>query len=155
PLLNYYGIHAHVQAGTDYKTYSDVNYETNLFTFVQNLVSTSGQPFTRVTTTPSPVPTARHYIAYLPLTLHFDPYRDDGTGNTSFGVNYAANLWHSGNGTGIQGVAGSAKASAYWSVFSGSVGREQSLPGGWKLSLRGDGQWADSPLIGNEQFGAG
>lgn len=155
PILSYYGIHSHLQVGTDYKTYRQNNFETNDFIFVQYLVSTTGQPFTRVSTTPSPVPPNQHYIAYLPLTLHADADRDDPMGNTGFAVNYSPNLWHSGSRTNVEAIAGSPKSSGFWQVITGDITRDQALYRGWRLSLKADGQWADEPLIANEQFGAG
>jgi hypothetical protein len=46
-------------------------------------------------------------------------------------------------------------ASSRFLVLHPSLGHLQPLPGNWSLFSRIDGQWASSPLISNEQYGAG
>jgi hemolysin activation/secretion protein len=155
PLPEFYGFRSHVQFGGDYKQYKQENFETNDFIFTQFLTTASGQPFTRVTTTPSPVPTAMQAVDYFPLTLHYDVDRPDPYGSSGLGANYSPNIWYSGSRSNLENVAGSTEASGFWHVVTGYVNRDQNLPHDWKLALRGDGQWSSEPLISNEQFGAG
>jgi hemolysin activation/secretion protein len=155
PLAELGGFRSHFQAGLDYKNYQDVSFETNDFIFTQYLTNVSGQPFTRVTTTASPVPTTRRAVAYLPLTLRWDADRADPRGTTAFGLAYAPNLWYSNGKENLQAISGSTRTSGEWQVLTGNASREQALGGDWKLDLRADGQWASEPLISNEQFGAG
>jgi hemolysin activation/secretion protein len=155
PLPQFAGFRNSFQLGMDYKTYKEANYETNDFIFTEYLTDVNGNSFTRVTTTPSPVPATVRSIAYLPLTLHWDASREDRSGTTGLGLNYSPNVWYSGARQNVENIAGSAQCGGYWQIITGNVSREQSLPGDWKLALRADGQWASEPLISNEQFGGG
>jgi hemolysin activation/secretion protein len=155
PWPEFLGFRPHFQIGMDFKNYKEVNYETNNFIFTQFLVNTAGNPFTRVSVTPSPVPTTSESLSYFPLTLHWDASRDDPTGTTALGFNYSPNLWYSGTREKLDIIAGSAHASGFWHIITGNLGREQNLPGDWKLALRADGQWASESLINNEEFGGG
>jgi len=155
PLPEFFGFRPHFQVGMDYKNYKEMNFETNNFIFTQYLVNTSGNPFTRVTTTASPVPTTSESLSYLPLTLHWDASRDDKQGSTGLGFNYSPNFWYSGTRENVESIASSPQASGFWHIITANASREQNLPGDWKLALRADGQWASQPLIPNEQFGGG
>ena len=155
PLPEFAGIQSHLQAGLDFKSYEISSFATNDFIFTAFLLDTSGNPFTRISVTPSPVPATVRLITYLPLSLRWDADRPDKHGSTDFGFNYSPNLWFSGDRENVENIAGSAKATGYWQVLSANLAREQTLPGQWKLALRADGQWASTPLISNEQFGVG
>jgi hemolysin activation/secretion protein len=155
PLPEFDGIRSHLQVGMDYKDYRQVNDETNDFIFTQYLVNISGQPFTRVTVTPSPVPTTSRSLSYLPLTLRWDGTRVDPSGTTGLGFNYSPNVWHSGTRENLDLIATSEHSTGYWHILSGNGTREQQLPANWKLAMRVDGQWASESLISNEEFGGG
>ncbi|HZM05758.1 MAG TPA: ShlB/FhaC/HecB family hemolysin secretion/activation protein [Candidatus Saccharimonadales bacterium] len=157
PLPQFWGFTPNFQAGLDYKTYREVNYETNDFTFyLLNEVTSTGQPTNPPpTVTPSPVPATMKSVAYLPLALRLDASRPDAWGTTDVGFGYNPNVWYSGTRSNLESIAGSARATGFWHIISASVGREQILSGDWKVALRADGQWASEPLISNEQFGAG
>jgi hemolysin activation/secretion protein len=151
------GFLPHFQVGMDYKSYKEVNLETNNFIFTEtNLFGANGQPLPpRVTKTASPVPTTTQSLSYLPVTLHWDADRDDPSGTTGLGFNYSPNLWYSGTRENLDSIAGSAHASGFWHIITASASRDQMLPDNWKLALRADGQWASEPLISNEEFGGG
>ncbi len=155
PLPGFPGFNSHFQVGGDYKSYKEVNYETNDFIFTQFLIDTSGHPFTRVSTTASPVPATVQAIDYFPLAVHWDADYTDPVGITTLGVNYNPNIWFTGKRQRVESIAGSTQASGFWHVVTAYLGRDQELPNQWKMSVRADGQWASEPLIGNEQFGAG
>jgi hypothetical protein len=155
PGPEFLGFRTHFQGGLDFKDYKQVNFETNNFITTEYLVNTSGNPFTRVTLTPSPVPTTARSLSYLPLTLHGDANRDDSTGTTGLGLNYSPNVWYSGTRSNLDAIATSTRSSGYWHIITGFASREQTLPAGWKLALRTDGQWASESLIDNEEFGGG
>jgi hemolysin activation/secretion protein len=155
PVPELAGFHSHIQAGLDYKNYQQVNFETNNFIFTEFLTNTAGSPFTRVTTTSSPVPTTRRTVAYFPLTIRWDGERADARGTTGLGLGYSPNLWYSNGRENLTNISLSTRSTGYWQTFSGNAGREQLLGRDWKLALRADGQWASEPLISNEQFGGG
>ncbi|MCW5557925.1 MAG: BamA/TamA family outer membrane protein, partial [Verrucomicrobiae bacterium] len=52
-------------------------------------------------------------------------------------------------------VTGASRARAEYVKGVVSLAREQKLPGQWSLLVRGTGQGASGPLIGNEQFSIG
>jgi len=52
-------------------------------------------------------------------------------------------------------VAGSPRASGNYYIAILGLTREQKLIGDWGLRLRADGQWANQPLINNEQYALG
>jgi hypothetical protein len=155
PLGELGGFRSRFQAGVDYKDYQEINFETNDFIFTQYGTTTSGNPYKRVTVTPSPVPTTIRSVAYLPVTLRWDAERMDARGTTGFGVGYSPNLWYSNGRENLQAISGSTRSGGNWEILNGNASREQALGGDWKLALRADGQWASEPLISNEQFGGG
>ena len=150
-----FGFQTRAQVGADFKVYQIQSFETNNFIFTEYLLNTSGQPFTRVFTTPSPVPATTKTLSYLPLTLRWDANRQDSQGTTDFDFRYNPNVWFSDGRTNVENIAGSKGATGYWHILAASLGREQTLFKDWKLALRADGQWASEPLIANEQFGVG
>ncbi len=155
PMPDVSGFHSRLQAGLDFKTYKIESYETNNFIFTQYLIDTSGNPFTRVSVTPSPVPPTIKSLYYLPLNFRWDAHGQDERDATDFAFGYSPNVWVSGGKTNIQNVAGSPKATGYWQILTASLAKERTFHDDWKLALRGDGQWASRPLISNEQFGVG
>jgi hemolysin activation/secretion protein len=52
-------------------------------------------------------------------------------------------------------IAYTSKARDNYLTLQTGVSREQRLYKDWTVLLRADGQWADTPLISNEQFGMG
>ncbi len=155
PLPELFGFRTRAQIGADYKVFQIQSFETNNFIFTEHLLDTSGNPFTRVFTTPSPVPATGKTLSYLPLTLRWDASRQDTRGATDFNIRYNPNVWFSGGKSNVQSMSGSKNSSGYWHIVAATLGREQTLFGEWKLALRADGQWASEPLISNEQFGVG
>src|SRR5208283_5162098 len=95
------------QVGLDYKSYKEVIFETNNFIFTEYKTTVSGQNYTTVTTTPSPVPTTRRSLSYLPMTLHWDASRPDSMGTTALGFNYSPNLWYYGAREDVQNITAS------------------------------------------------
>jgi hemolysin activation/secretion protein len=155
PLPEFGAIRSRIQGGLDFKSYTASSFATNNFIFTEFLLDTAGNPFTRVSTTPSPVPSTVQSLSYLPLAIRWDASRPDKHGSTDFGINYSPNLAYSDGQKNLQSIVGSSHANGYWHVVSGSLAREQTIRGDWKLALRADGQWASEPLISNEQFGVG
>ena len=155
PWPEFLGFRPHFQVGMDFKSYKEVDFETNNTITTTHEETQNGQPFVVVTVLHSPVPTTRRSLSYFPLTLHWDATRDDPSGSTGLGLNYSPNLWFSGTRDGVEGISGSTESSGFWHVITANASRDQTLHGDWKLSLRADGQWASEPLISNEQFGGG
>jgi hemolysin activation/secretion protein len=157
PLQEFDGIRSSISLGFDYKSYRLTTFATNDFLFVEHLFNEQGVPFDRISTIPSPVPATVRSVSYVPLTFRWDANWRDPLGSWDFGFNYSPNF----SGTFLKNrgdfanVAGSSHADGYYHVLNASLGRDQVLYKQWRLSLRADGQWANQPLISNEQFGDG
>lgn len=163
-------------AGLDYKTYDLNSSKTNFFivsNFVTNFSTTPPTVTKRVQTVVSPVPTTQKHLDYLPLALRYDASLKDSRGTTAFGIGLSWNIWFQGPGSpastntvgtntvvtpafnAVQRITGSREASGDWFIITPSLSRDFIFRTNWMLSLRIDGQWANEPLISNEQFGAG
>src|SRR5581483_12109660 len=55
----------------------------------------------------------------------------------------------------FKSLAGSEKANGNYYLVQAGLTREQNLLADWGLRLHADGQWANQPLISNEQFALG
>src|SRR6185369_12146835 len=76
-------------------------------------------------------------------------------GVTTLGLGMAGNIWYSDTRTNLQNITGSKKTSGHWVILNPTLARDFLIRTNWTLSLRGEGQWTDQPLISNEQFGNG
>lgn len=59
------------------------------------------------------------------------------------------------HGHSLSGVAYTPGARPHYVTLQLGADRVQTLPKDWSLKLHADGQWADTPLIGNEQYAMG
>jgi hemolysin activation/secretion protein len=154
PLAQWQGVQSSVSAGFDFKSYRIQALGTN-FTTVQEF-DTNQPPNLILSQTVPLAQYSDHSITYLPLSLGWSGSRADTRGSTSFGLNgslFLSALSSSENR--IQTVAGSTKAGGNFAAINLNLSREQKLPGDWSLLWRANGQWANEPLISNEQFGLG
>ena len=88
--------------------------------------------------------------------MNWDASLVDRYGTTSWSLGYAFNPMGLFSGSSnFQAVASSPKADGQYVVLTGGLTREQKLPGTWGLRLHADGQWANEPLVSNEQFSLG
>ena len=156
PLPQIRNIRSGLSGGVDLKQYQITSYATNTFIFTEFLLDENNNPLPpRTSQTVHPIPSSYQSIGYLPLSLRWDGSSQDKSGTTDFGISYSPNLWFSGSASNLQSLAGSAHANGYWQVVGASLGRQQSLYKEWKLAVRLDGQWANEPLISNEQYAIG
>jgi hemolysin activation/secretion protein len=159
PVPEFHKWHSTVSAGLDYKNYDLTTSKTNIFSFTEITVNEDGTlnpPI--VSTVVSPVPTTESSVEYLPLTIRWDASRPDKYGNTIFGFSYSPNFFGElfpNSISNFQNVAGSPKANGYYQILNASLSRDQVLYKEWHLAVRMDGQWANQPLISNEQYGIG
>jgi hemolysin activation/secretion protein/AraC-like DNA-binding protein len=159
PLPDLGKVKSTVSFGIDYKSYraqtvQDRIFQANLFI---PEIGSSGPPFLNF---PSP-PTltsrgSGSEVNYLPLSLNWDAALVDKWGSTSF------NLYQSVNVPGVFSgekdfisATGNPDSSGSFYVLNAGIAREQKIAGEWSVSLRASGQWANEPLISNEQFGVG
>jgi hemolysin activation/secretion protein len=159
PLPEFGGIRSSLSAGLDFKKYSLTSYKTNVFQFTEITLREDGTPNPPVVSTVSSrVPTTSRAVEYLPFSLRWDANRRDAYGSFDFGLGYAPNFsggLFPNNEQDFQSVAGSPKANGYYHVLSANLSRDFTVYTNWVASLRADGQWANQPLISNEQFGLG
>jgi len=141
--------------GMDFKKYGLVSFKTNNFFFTTTSVDQQGNTNITHSEVSSPVPTTIKRLDYVPLSFRFDVNERDSLGVTTFGLGFAGNIWISGARTNLQKITGSAKSLGKWIILNPSVSRDFVIRTNWTLSLRAEGQWADQPLISNEQFGNG
>jgi hemolysin activation/secretion protein len=144
--------------GLDYKNYSLLTSKTNNFSFTEITVNANGTPNPPIiSTVASPVPTTSRSVEYIPLSLRWDGSRPDKYGITTVGFGYTPNFLGGlfSDTSRFQNVAGSTKANGYYQILNPSLARDQVLYKEWRLALKMDGQWANQPLISNEQFGIG
>ena len=146
--------------GADYKNFELTSFRTNIFTEIdrvpdQNSGSTTPKTNIYQSVSPTWLPTAVSAVEYLPVTLHYSGTLQDKLGVTGFGLGLTANSWYSGSRSNLQAITGSSRSSGFWLVLNPSLSRDLTFCKGWTLSLNASGQWADEPLISNEQFGVG
>jgi hemolysin activation/secretion protein len=141
--------------GMDFKDYGLTSYKTNNFTFGFTTVDPEGRTNVVNTTRPSVVPTTAKAISYLPMALRWEGNERDPYGSTSFGIGASVNLWFSGGRNDLDSISGSSLTTGKWVAFNASFNRDLIVYTNWVLTIRGDGQWANEPLISNEQYGLG
>ena len=155
PMRSVGTFHSSFSGGFDVKDYSLTSYKTNNFLFAITTVDPQGRTNTVNSTVPSKVPTTDKAATYLPLALRWDGSVRDAFGSTSFGLGASIDLWYSGSRGNLESISGSPLTTGKWVVLTANFLRDQILYTNWVLTIRGDGQWANEPLISNEQYGLG
>ncbi len=151
--------------GADFKRYQAVSYNTNENNFVIQYVDNNSL-VTDASSVPQGFPVHRSALDYFPLNLGLNGSLPDKWGLTTFNAQANFNLatiGHIGNssirsGTNtivVPGVAYAPNAADHFITVQLGANREQRLYHDWTMLLRADGQWANSPLFSNEQFGMG
>ena len=159
PLPATSDFHSGLSGGLDFKTYQLTINKTNVFVLTSQEIDYTG-PYTNTVTSinNSPVPRTISTFQYLPLTVRYDATLSGSSmGVANFGLGLNANTWYSGSRSNLQGsnLANSKQASGFWVVLNPNLSWQIPIHTNWMTTLRMDGQWANEPLISNEQFGAG
>jgi hemolysin activation/secretion protein len=159
PIKSLLGISSTLSLGLDYKNYRSTLTQSRTFQatiFVPD-IGTTGPPFTEF---PSPaISTERETfssVVYLPFAVSWDANETDSSGNTTFSLGQSFNFasWFNQEEN-FEVVASSAQATGDYYVLTPALTREQKLYGDWGVRLHADGQWANQPLISNEQIAMG
>jgi hypothetical protein len=153
PLPEIHTVKATFTAGLDYKWYHATSFNTNNFPYSITVFDAFGVPSQTTTLVSAPQPTRYSSVTYLPASLRWDVLVPDKFGQNSFFVGAAANVPVFSSSADFKTVAGTTLARSDYIAASLGWSREQRLPGGYSVVLRADGQWANMPLISNEQFG--
>lgn len=138
--------------GVDFKRYRKDSYNTNNFIITTVVTNSSGSQ-TIESRVSSAQPLRRTSVDYLPLNYAVTFSGADKTGTTlgQLGLNFN----FVGDDADFVAASYSTRTRADYVKATLNLTREQQLPGGWSLLLRGNGQLASTPLISNEQFALG
>ncbi|NBV23947.1 MAG: helix-turn-helix domain-containing protein [Proteobacteria bacterium] len=153
PLPEVYGVKSLVTAGLDYKWYHATSLNTNNFPYSITVFDAFGVPSQTTTLVSAPQPTRFSSVTYLPASVRWDVTTTDRLGQNNFFAGAAVNVPVFSSGNDFKTVAGSSLARNDYVTTTLGWSREQRLPAGYSVLLRADGQWANVPLISNEQFG--
>jgi hemolysin activation/secretion protein len=95
-------------------------------------------------------------VDYLPLNAGLSGSIPDKLGTTFFNANADFNPFSvfSKNSDFAQ-ASYSSKARADYIIVQAGADRQQTIYKDWSVKLHADGQWADCPLFGNEQYAMG
>jgi hemolysin activation/secretion protein/AraC-like DNA-binding protein len=143
--------------GADFKLFQQTSYNTNENNFVVQYTDPQGQLRIIPFAAPQPQPTAHTTLNYLPLNAGLSGSAPDKFGTTYFNANANFNVlpgFAKGEDFAKISSAG-AHARANYVTLQLGADRVQSLPKNWSVKLHADGQWANSALIGNEQYAMG
>ncbi len=156
-LREFDGIRSSISAGVDFKRFDLESSKTNIITFTE-IFFNGVTPVPHVGILNQPDPFVWQTVRYLPVTLRWDASRTDAGGIFNFGFGYSVNFSDAlfkGSHDSFETAAGSTSANGFYHILTASLAREQALFNDWKLAVKADGQWANQPLISNEQFGVG
>jgi len=156
PLPSTARFQSSLSGGLDYKTYDVTTYRTNVFVVTTAELDSNGHVIGYTTSIiRNGVPTTKEDLGYLPLALRYNLGEHDALGSSSFGLGLGANAWYSGSASNLHSITSSSESSGHWLTLSPSLSRDFLIHTNWVLSLHAEGQWANEPLISNEQFGLG
>ena len=145
-----------LSGGLDFKAYSLSDYKTNIFHFSETTYKPDGSPNPPiVSTVSSAVPATRLRLDYLPVSADYSATWHTPRLTVTPGLAVSGNAWYSGGKSNLQSVANSKRASGHWVTLDPSASVSVVVHTNWVLTARANGQWANEPLINNEQFGAG
>ena len=147
-------------AGVDYKYYSSQLTQNRIFqatVFVPPNPPGYGPPFEEFPSPPTEstrvIPSV---IQYLPFAAGLNASQSGPGGSTAFSWNNSFNA--SGffqNASDFERLTLSPEADGAYYITTGSLLRDQRLLDWLYVQVRTDGQWANQPLINNEQYGLG
>jgi len=156
PLPLIAGISSTLSIGLDYKNYSLVSYNTNNFFVVQYYNDIHNIPTNSTAVVSSGQPTQFTALQYLPLNIGINGSVPDSLGTTFFNATVNFNPFGVyGDDRAFAHASYSTNARANYVTVQSGVTRDQTIYKEWSVRLHADGQWADSPLFSNEQFGMG
>ncbi len=157
PLPEIGTVSATLSLGADFKRFQQTSYNTNENYFLIQYTDQKGNLQTISTYAPQSLPTTYSVLNYFPLNAGLSGSVPDGLGTTFFNANVNFNVLPGFSGNRdfakISYAGTSARAKYVTSQFGAD--RVQTLYKDWSVKLHADGQWANGPLIGNEQFAMG
>jgi len=158
PLPEMAKIKSSLSFGFDFKSFRLASYNTNNFVYSLNYTNqTTGLYDPVQSEVHSPQAVRQLSAQYLPFSLRWDAFRPDKYGSTSLGLNASVNLPFdpfSGRSD-FEAISGKSQTSGQYVTLTPSFTRDQRIYEEWTMLMRADGQWANEPLISNEQFAVG
>jgi hemolysin activation/secretion protein/AraC-like DNA-binding protein len=167
--------------GVDYKRYRQTSYDTNEYDGQTEYVTSQGQVVQNSFAAPEANPPLYNGLDYFPFNAGLSGSVPDRFGTTFFHVTANFNLLPvfseestqvtTTTGTNVvtstkiihghsfSGVAYTTNANPYYVDLQLGADREQTISQGWfkgwSIKFHADGQWANEPLISNEQYAMG
>jgi hemolysin activation/secretion protein/AraC-like DNA-binding protein len=157
PLPDLLGVHSTLALGVKFKLYNLTSFNTNNFIITTTITNSSGsqQVETLIPNAQNP-----HYssVQYLPFNAGWSGSLPDKLGTSFLNANVNVNvpgLVPEDQNRNFAGASYSSAARAGYVTVTAGFSREQRIYRDWSVMLSADGQWADGPLISNEQFAMG
>jgi hemolysin activation/secretion protein/AraC-like DNA-binding protein len=150
-------VSATLSLGADFKCFQQTSYNTNENSFVLQYTDQQGQLQTIPSSIPVGQPSTYTALNYLPLNAGLSGSVPDKLGTTFFNANVNFNVLPGFSKDGDFAKVSYATTNAHANYVTLQLGadRVQTLHKDWSVKLHADGQWADGPLIGNEQYAMG
>ena len=181
PLPQIWRVSASLSLGADYKHFEQTSYNTNENNFLIQYTDQQGNLQTISTYAPQALASSYNSLDYFPFNVGLNGSVPDKFGTTFFNAvanfnvlqifseestqttstNITATATNVVHGTQIihghtfSGVAYTANARPHYVTLQFGADRVQTVYKDWTVKLHADGQWADTPLIGNEQYAMG
>jgi hemolysin activation/secretion protein/AraC-like DNA-binding protein len=157
PLRQFAGVSSTLSFGLDFKNYETVSYNTN--NFITDSYVTNNGSVTKISNTFSTgQPVQKTELNYLPLNFGVNGSILDGLGTTFFNTTVNFNPFNNGglsDNKDFSRAAYTTNARASYVTLQMGADRVQTICQDWSIKLHADGQWANGPLISNEQFAMG
>jgi hemolysin activation/secretion protein/AraC-like DNA-binding protein len=159
PLKQLGAVSSTLSFGVDYKLYEQASYNTNNF-YVNEVITNSAGQQTNISTTVSSGQKARYTtVVYLPINAGWNGSVPDAVGTTYFNAQANCNvpdlLFVNETDAKFGKAAYTTNARASYVTVQMGVDRSQNIYKDWSVKVHADGQWADGPLISNEQYAMG
>jgi hemolysin activation/secretion protein/AraC-like DNA-binding protein len=157
PLPEMGPIRSTLSLGANFKLYRLSSFNTNNFIITTTITNSSGSQ-TIVSTVSNGQEPRYNSVDYLPLSLGWDGSVPDKLGTTFLNANLnfnVPNMFPYDANSNFAQTAYSPKAKADYLTVNLGLSREQVIYREWSVMLTANGQWADMPLISNEQFAMG
>jgi hemolysin activation/secretion protein/AraC-like DNA-binding protein len=157
PLPELFGVRSSLSLGLNFKLYRLSSFNTNNFFITTTITNSSGSQ-TIETVVANGQPPRYTSVDYLPFSVGWDGSVPDKLGTTFLNANLnfnVPNLVPYDSNRNFAQASYSPKATANYVTLNLGLNREQTIYKDWSVMLTANGQWADGPLISNEQFAMG
>ena len=157
PLPDMFGIRSTLALGVKFKLYNLTSFNTNNFIITTTITNSSGSQQLQTIVSNGQDPRYSS-VQYLPFNAGWSGSLPDKLGTSFLNANVNVNV------PGLVPLdqdklfaqsAYSSNARAGYVTLTAGFSREQRIYRDWSVLLSADGQWANGPLISNEQFAMG